>query len=366
MPLADEMLSVQVPAALAGCLTKAAGRKFPKVKAVQLAGLGLRERVDLVRAALLADTEGYSELAALIKQCLPDSAFTGWMIWPVTEAVSVSALADGSAKAFRSALGLQAELTKRLTAEFGIRALLDADLDKALPIVLKWTRDPDEHVRRLASEGTRPLLPWAKRVRAIVERPESTVAILDALHQDESAYVRRSVANHLNDISKADPDLAVEIAARWSAGPATAPTTTATKQLIRHGLRTLIKKGHPPALALLGFTAPAGIRLTGPTLGVDVVKVGETMPFSLTVHNEGAVPANLVIDYVVHHRKANGSQTPKVFKLVTRELAAGEQVTIGRNHSFRLITTRVYHPGAHALEIQINGESFGRAEFELR
>jgi 3-methyladenine DNA glycosylase AlkC len=361
MPFADEMMSTEVPAALAGCLTKAAGRKFAKVKAVKLAGLSLRERVDLVRAALLADTEGYGELEGLIRQCLTDSAFTGWMIWPVTEAVSVSALADGSAKAFRSALGLQAELTKQLTAEFGVRALLDADLEKALPIVLKWTRNPNEHVRRLASEGTRPLLPWAKRVRAIVERPESTVAILDALHQDESAYVRRSVANHLNDISKADPDLAVEIAARWSAGQ-----SGPVKQLVRHGLRTLIKKGHPPALALLGFTAPAGIRLTGPTLGVDVVKVGETMPFSLTVHNEGAAPANLVIDYVVHHRKANGSQTPKVFKLVTREIAAGEQVTIDRNHSFRLITTRVYHPGAHALEIQINGESFGRAEFELK
>jgi 3-methyladenine DNA glycosylase AlkC len=360
MPLADEMLSTEVPAALAGCLTRAAGRKFGKVKGLDLAGLALRERVDLVREALLAETGGYGELEGLIKQCLTDPEFTGWMIWPVTEAVSISALADGSAKAFRSALGLQAELTKQLTAEFGIRALLDADLEKALPIVLKWTKSPNEHVRRLASEGTRPFLPWAKRVRAIAARPESTVDILDALYLDESPYVRRSVANHLNDISKADADLAVEIAARWSADQS-APT----KQLVRHGLRTLIKKGHLGALALLGFTAPAGIRLTGPTLGVDVVKIGDSMPFSVTVHNEGAVPANLVIDYVMHHRKANGSQTPKVFKLVTRELAAGEQFTIDRNHSFRLITTRVYHPGAHALEIQINGASFGRAEFEL-
>ncbi|MBP2325861.1 3-methyladenine DNA glycosylase AlkC [Kibdelosporangium banguiense] len=357
MPFADEMLSTEIPAALAKCLA-GPGRRFAKVKALDLAGLSLRERVDLVREALLAEVTGYPELDQLIREGLAKPEFTGWMIWPVTEAVSVSAVADGSAKAFRSAMALLAELTKRLTAEFGIRALLEADLENALPIVLKWTKNPDEHVRRLASEGTRPFLPWAKRVQAIVARPESTVAILDALHQDESAYVRRSVANHLNDISKADPDLAVRIATRWSADPA-------TRQLVRHGLRTLVKKGHPGALALLGFAPPAGIRLAGPRLGVDVVRIGGELSFSLTVHNEGAGPANLVIDYVMHHRKANGSQTPKVFKLVTRELAAGQQVTIDRNHSFRLITTRVYHPGTHALEIQINGESFGRAEFEL-
>ncbi|CAM4064620.1 DNA alkylation repair protein [Kibdelosporangium persicum] len=356
MPFADEMLGADVVKALAQCLARA-GRTPGKVKGVKLAGLTLRERVDLVRDALLADAGGWPDLEALVRQCLTDPAFTGWMLWPVTEAVSVSALDHGGAKAFTSALGLQASLTTRLTAEFGIRALLDADLDRALPIVLKWTGHPNEHVRRLASEGTRPFLPWARRVKAIVGRPSAAVPILDALYRDESAYVRRSVANHLNDISKADPDLAVEVAARWSAD--------GSPQLIKHGLRTLIKKGYPPALELLGFTRPEGITLTGPALPVDVVRIGDRLAFSFTVHNTGSAPANLVIDYVVHHRKANGTQTPKVFKLVTRKLAGGEQFTVDRAHSFKPITTRVYHPGRHGLEIQINGESFGRKEFDL-
>lgn len=359
MPFADEMLGPDVLKALVKCLA-AAGLEPARVRAVRFAGLPLRERVDLTRDALVADAGTWPELEALVRRCLTDPAFTGWMIWPVTEAVAASALAHGGARAFTSALGLQAGLTTRLTAEFGIRALLDADLDRALPIVLKWTKHPDEHVRRLACEGTRPLLPWARRVRAIIARPDAAVPILDALHLDESAYVRRSVANHLNDISKADPDLAVSVAARWATGAS--PQTT---QLIKHALRTLVKKGHPPALQLLGFARPEGISVTGPSLPVDVVRIGDQLAFSVTVHNTGPMPVNLVVDYVVHHRKANGTQTPKVFKLVTRNLAAGEQFTVDRSHSFRPITTRVYHPGRHGLEIQINGESFGRTEFDL-
>jgi 3-methyladenine DNA glycosylase AlkC len=360
MPFADQMLGPEALKTLIKCVT-AAGVKPTALKAVTYTpDLPLRERVDQTKEALLKDTTDWPTLETLTRTCLNDPAFTGWLIWPVTEAVSTAALTQGGARAFTTALALQAELTTRLTAEFGIRPLLDANLTKALPVIQKWTKNPNEHIRRLASEGTRPFLPWARRVRAIVEAPQRTIPILDALYQDESAYVRRSVANHLNDISKADPDLAVATAARWSA-----TATPETRQLVKHALRTLIKKGHPAALELLGFTRPEGITLTGPALPVDVVRIGDRLAFTFTVHNTGAAPANLVIDYVVHHRKANGAQTPKVFKLATRNLAAGEQLTIDRDHSFKLITTRVYHPGAHALEIQINGESFGRADFEL-
>ncbi|MCU1680326.1 MAG: alkylation repair protein [Amycolatopsis sp.] len=365
MPTADELLNAAAVRGLARCLTAAApGLDLAEVRrsAKSLTGLALRERSDLVRAALLHDLPAeYTGFETIIRAALPQENLRGWMIWPITSAASQLALTDGSTAAFDSAMALLADLTPRLTAEFGIRPLLDADLDRALPIVLSWTTHVDEHVRRLASEGTRPLLPWAKRVRAIVARPASTVPILHALYRDESDYVRRSVANHLNDISRGDPDLAASVAAEWLAGE----PDEQTRQLVRHGLRTLIKKGHPQALALLGFTPAAGLTVDGPTLTADTVPVGQSLEFSCTLTNTGHEAARLAIDYVIHHRKANGSLTPKVFKLTTKTLAPNEAVTLTRAHSFKVITTRVYHPGQHTIELQVNGETYGKVAFDL-
>ena len=363
MPLADQLLNATAVNGLVKVLGGAMpGRRFGTVRrsASQLSELGLRERSDLVRDALLSDLPSdYDELEAVVRTALENPAFTGWMVWPVSEAASARALEAASGAAFDSALALLAALTPRLSSEFGIRPLLDADLDRALPQVLAWTSHPDEHVRRLASEGTRPLLPWAKRVRAIVARPGSTIEILHALRHDESAYVRRSVANHLNDISRGDPDLAAAVAAEWLEGEPDART----RQLVRHGLRTLIKKGHPKALALLGFAPLSGISVDGPRLAAATVAIGDGLSFSGTLSNTGDEPARLAVDYVIHHQKANGTLSPKVFKLTTKTLAPGEELTFTRTHSFKVITTRVYHPGEHTIELQVNGETFGKTTF---
>ncbi|HEX3791736.1 MAG TPA: DNA alkylation repair protein [Pseudonocardiaceae bacterium] len=364
MPTADELLNATAVRGLITCLSTALpGQPLKTVRAAvkEFPGLALRERSDLVRDALLADLPtDFAEFTKVIQQALTQPGFTGWMIWPVTSAVSARAIEDGTKQAFDDALGLLAELTPRLTAEFGIRPLLDADLNRALPIVLTWTKHPDENVRRLASEGTRPLLPWARRVRAILADPRSTVPILDALYQDESAYVRRSVANHLNDLSRADPALVVEVAQRWLAD-----AQPETGQLVRHALRTLVKKGYPTALALLGFHPPTGVSVAGPELTLTTVAVGGELEFSCTVSNGGSEPARLAIDYVIHHQKANGSQAPKVFKLAARTLAPGDTITLTRKHSFKVITTRAYHPGEHLIEVQVNGTTFGRTAFML-
>lgn len=350
MPTAEEMLSVAAVRTLADVLGHA-----PTVATVELDGAAFSERGRLVRDALLADLPAkYPSFERAIRKAMKDPRFTGWMIWPVAEAVAARAVQD----AFDEGLQLVADLTPRLTGEFALRTFLAADLDRTLATALRWTTSPDEHVRRLASEGTRPRLPWAKRVPAIIDDPQSTVPILDALHRDPSEYVRRSVANHLNDISRADPALAVAVATRW--------LTTETLPVVRHALRTLIKAADPGALALLGFSPPAALTVLGPTLADANVRVGDELPFEFTLTNEGNAAVRLAVDYVVHHRKANGTLTPKVFKLTTRTLAAGESVTINRRHSFRPITTRVYHPGEHAVELQVNGRTFGRTSFNLR
>jgi 3-methyladenine DNA glycosylase AlkC len=365
MPFADELLGEPAAQALIAAVAAAApGTPLPALRAAadDLATRSLRERSDLLRDALLRDLPGdYAALARTIrtaKQGAPP--FSGWLIWPVTSAVATKAVEDGGTDAFDDAMALLAELTGRLTAEFAIRTLLDRDLDRALATVLTWTDSPDQDVRRLASEGTRPFLPWAKRVPAILADPRATLPVLDALYRDDSEYVRRSVANHLNDLSRQQPEIVVETAARWLAEP-----DGNTARLVRHGLRTLVKRGDPGALGLLGFTAAATLDVVGPVLSATRIPYGGTVGFTVTITNTASVPARLAIDYIVQHRKANGSQRGKTFKLTTATLAPGERRQLSREHSFREITTRRYYPGAHAIEIQVNGVVSGQSEFTL-
>lgn len=364
MPFADELIGVPVARALAAAIRAAApsaALTALPAAAEALGPLSLRERSDLLRDALLADLPGdYDAFAATIRTAAQGTLpFTGWLIWPVTSAVAVKAIEADTDAAFDDGLRMLAELTPRLTSEFAIRLLLDHDIHRALPIVLGWTGSADPDVRRLASEGTRPFLPWAIRVPAILADPTLTLPVLHALYRDENEVVRRSVANHLNDLSRQQPELVVATTAAWLAAP-----DGNTAQLVRHALRTLVKKGHPQALAQLGFH-PAEVHVTGPVLDTEALEFGGTIGFTVTIRNDGAEPARLAVDYVMHHQKANGSTTGKTFKLAIVSLAPGERVDLRRTHSFRAITTRRYHPGAHALEVQVNGVASGRAEFTL-
>lgn len=364
MPTADELIGDQAVATLISCLRKAEpGSSLAALRRARsaLAPLPLRQRADLLKDAMLADLPGdYDRLDGIVRTALASEAFTGWLIWPVTEAVAAKAIGAGSDAAFDAGLRLLADLTGRLTAEFAIRPMLDHDPARALAAVRGWTGSPDVHVRRLASEGTRPFLPWAKRVRAILAEPAGTVPIIDALYRDESDYVRRSVANHLNDLTRQQPKLALDTAARWLDRP-----DGNTAGLVRHALRTLVKKGDPDALGLIGFEPAAGIVAAAPVLAAAAVAVGGELAFSVSIENTGDTAARLAIDYVVHHVKANGSRTPKVFKLTTRTLAPGERATLSRRHSFKQISTRRYHAGTHALQIQVNGVAGEPAEFDL-
>ncbi|GGF35801.1 DNA alkylation repair protein [Subtercola lobariae] len=415
MPTADELLGPDVLARLIGVLEGVLpGHPFAALRASaeKLPPLALRQRSELLKDALLSDLPGSAaELAATVRVAMTDARFTGWLIWPVTEAVSARALEPPvRPDDFDDALALLAELTPRLTAEFAIRGLLQADLARALPTILSWVQSPDPHVRRLASEGTRAFLPWAKRVAALLENPESTLPIINALYRDESDYVRRSVANHLNDLSRQSPDLAASVAAEWMLAP-----DANTAHVVRHGLRSLVKKGHGATMALFGFSPNHGVAVTGPVLRATEppdpvvldpahldsallgrallgrglldsvplnpvpldpvplnplplveVTIGDELAFSVSLTNPTAQPATLVVDYVVHHRKANGTQTTKVFKLTTTTLGPGQSVTYERRHSFKRITTRTYHPGEHAIEVQVNGVASGRTAFLLR
>lgn len=369
----NELINEAAVDSLQRALTSAVpGQGWPELTTAgeALDGLSLRERADHVSRALLADFRqtadnamaggNYATAALTFRRALQDPGFSGWALWPVTETAVTLALESEDPVHFDDCLTLLAELTPRLTAEFAIRRLLAADLPRSLATIQSWTSHPDEHVRRLASEGTRPYLPWAVRVPAIIDQPEATVPILDALYRDPHEYVRRSVANHLNDLARHAPDLVIATAARWMANP-----DSNTVPVVRHGLRTLIKKGHPKALALQGFV-PADVTVSAPQLDRADVALPSDLGFAFEISNTGAEPARLAVDYVVHYRKANGSRSPKVFKLATVTLVPGETKSFSKRHAFRQMTTRVHHPGKHSLELQVNGIRYHTVDFVLQ
>jgi len=365
MPFADELIGQRTALALLAAIAEAApGSDLTNLRAAatKLDPLSLRERSDLLRDALLDDLPGdYASFAAVIGRAQAGAPmFSGWLIWPVTSAIALKAIRENTDASFDDALTVLAALTPRLTSEFAIRGLLDHNLDRALELIQTWTTSDDEHVRRLASEGTRAFLPWSIRVQALLAQPRATLPIITALYRDPSEYVRRSVANHLNDLSRQQPAIVVETARAWLADP-----DDNTLRLVTHALRTLIKRGDAAALALLGYGALDSVTAVGPTLESSSVPFGGTARFTIAVTNDGTTAAQLAIDYVVHHSRANGSQTSKTFKLTTATLAPGESLVRAREHSFRAITTRRYYPGAHAIELQVNGVIVGRTDFEL-
>jgi len=354
VPLADELLGPSSAVDLARCLKSVApDQKWSAVKgcAKSFDGATLSERNGLVRAALLGELPPtYVSSAKIVRAALKDPEFAGWMLWPVGEALAFKALASTRERDFDDGLKLLAQMTGRFTSEFAIRIFLNADLERSIAAAIVWTSSSDESVRRLASEGTRPRLPWAKSVPALRARPQSALAILDLLYTDESETVRRSVANHLNDISRFDADVAVRTASRWLDHP-----QETTPKLVRHAMRTLIKQAHPGALALMGFSSTDGISVDRPTLENGVVPLGGELVFDGVIVNEGPHRARVVIDYVIHYRKASGQTAPKVFKLSTKTLAPGERVVVHKRHSFKPISTRKHYVGPHAIEIQVNG-----------
>ncbi|MBO9460988.1 DNA alkylation repair protein [Labrenzia sp. R5_0] len=283
-----------------------------------------------------------------------EQGIRGWGMMPLGMVVAASGLED-----FEASFVLLKEMTKRATAEFDVRPFLARDQDQALAIMAPWVKDESVHVRRLVSEGTRPRLPWGMRLQALVADPTPTLPLLEALKDDPEDYVRRSVANHLNDIAKDHPELVADIAKRWLKG-----ADRNREKLVRHACRSLIKQGHTATLEAFGLNPPE-IRVEGPQVLTAEVAYGDAVGFNIELVSTSSKTQDLVIDYLIHFKKANGTLAPKVFKWTKLTLAPGERLTLSRSHAIRPITTRVYYGGTQAVSLRINGQDFGFSEFEL-
>lgn len=280
--------------------------------------------------------------------------------WPIIDYVGVHGL-----KHPEVALQTLRALTKLFSAEFAIRPFLIQHEAHTLRAVQRWAKDPDEHVRRLVSEGTRPLLPWGQKLHRFVDNPEPGLKLLAKLKDDPSEYVRRSVANHLNDISKAHPHRVLDTLEAWLDDAKTSRNRQRREKISRHALRGLEKAGDPRALRLLGFDPDAKVQVSGFKLTQPHLRIGEALSFSFALKSRASGAQRVVVDYAVHYVKKDGSHRRKVFKLKKLDLAARETLSIQKKHAFRDLSTRTHHPGEHVLELQINGKSKRRVAFTL-
>jgi 3-methyladenine DNA glycosylase AlkC len=321
-----------------------------------LDALEMKARAMQVCVALEATLpRSFAAAAEVLRQAMHgDDGLAGWALWPVGEYIARHGQDDPEL-----ALQLLHRLTQRFTAEFALRPFIVRHPALVFATLERWTRDDDEHVRRLVSEGSRPRLPWGIRLAPLVEDPSPTLPLLRALQDDASAYVRRSVANHLNDIAKDHPALLAD----WldeHLPDAPAPR----RALLRHASRTLVKRGDARVLSAWGIGAALRGRATL-TLRPVRATVGESLTLAVTLTSRAASAQRLAIDYAVHHVKADGSTSPKVFKGWTVDLPPRTTLELERRHSLAPVTIRVYRPGRHRVTLQVNGQALAEAAFVL-
>lgn len=296
----------------------------------------------------------YRAALHILRRVMP--RLEGIVAWVVTDYVEVYGLGD-----WEASIAALEEFTARMSAEFAIRPFIVRYPERTMAQMLAWTQHESPDVRRLASEGCRPRLPWGIRLPALQADPSPILPILELLKLDPSESVRRSVANNLNDIAKDNPDVVLDLLRGWQAG-----ASDEVLWITRHALRTLVKQGHPAALALLGYGGAEQIAVHNLAVRPQSIHIGDTITLSFEIESRASKPLNLMIDYTVYHRRADGKLSPKVFKLTKKVIEPGQVLPIEKRHSFARVTTRKYYAGTHAIEPKINGKRFGRAAFVLR
>lgn len=251
-------------------------------------------------------------------------------------------------------------VTRYASAEFAVRPYLRDDFERTLAIMTTWADDSDHHVRRLASEGTRPRLPWSFHLERLIADPAPTRPILEELKGDPEVYVRRSVANHLNDIGKDHPQWMLNLLSGWDLDD---PRLAWTAE---HAARSLIKRGEPQALALFGLASKPAVRIERFQLTPRSLKPDDKVVLQGTLKSDSRKRQRLAVGYAVHYRTASGRPSRKVFKIKQIELAPGASAKIEKAHAFRQLATRRLFPGRHKIEILVNGEALAGGEVTLQ
>jgi len=330
---------------------------FARAAARGLDGLELKARIAHVAEALERHLPGpFAADAPRVARAIAGVGLSMWEAWPAMTWIERCGLDDPDV-----ALDAIATFTGCASGESAVRPYIDRHRELAWTRLHEWAGSGDEHLRRLASEGTRPRLPWAAQVRSLLEDPAPGLALIERLREDSSEYVRRSVANHLNDVARDHPSAALAAAERWrlAGGPH-------VDGILRRGLRGLVKKGEPRALALIGVSAHTPLEVSELALATPVVAIGDSLVFGVAVESRARAPARVALDYAIAYVGARGTvKAPKVFKGGVRELAPGAVWRFERSHPMRHVSIRRLNPGEHRLDVKVNGRVRASATFEL-
>ncbi len=305
--------------------------------------------------------EHYPLAAKTLQQSLPaalpdcESVTDGWLQWPVGQFV-----ADHGLPHFDESMQLMVDLTQRFSSEYAVRPFVQQRADETFDFLYSQLSSQSPHIRRWCSEGCRTRLPWGAKLTELITDPSPVIPILDALKDDPELYVRKSVANNINDLSKDHPAMVIELCRSWSKS-----SNPDRDWVIKQGLRTLIKDGDKQALKLIGYSKPSGVDAKL-KLSKKKIAIGEALTIQATLHNSSHKKQQLLVDYIVHYQaKNNAAVRQKVFKWKTIELKAGEKLQADKKHAMKRTSVRALYPGKHKVELQLNGEIVARQAFEL-
>lgn len=249
-------------------------------------------------------------------------------------------------------------VTQFISCEFAVRPFILKYGNRMIDQMVRWSKHENYKVRRFSSEGSRPRLPWAMAIPALKKDPSPLLPLLENLKNDPSEFVRRSVANNLNDIAKDHPDIVLSIAKKWRGG------SKETDAIIKHGSRTLLKQGHAEILEVYGLDGK-NFSVTNLEITTPQVTIGDSLEFSFTINNANDSRRMVRLEYGIYYMKSKGHLARKVFKISEKEYKAGVKINVSRKQSFKLITTRTFYPGLHQLSIIVNGDEKVIDNFEI-
>jgi len=346
--------------------------KFKKQVMKDLENLELKERSQLIADCLyIYLPKDYKKSVAIILKSLADEknkdniewdrlddpGILGMATWPLNDYIQTYGLDD-----YKTSMHAMKELTKRFSSEFTIRPFIERYDQRVYDDLAKLIKHKNTHVRRWISEGTRPNLPWGMKCSKIHSNLERNIPLLEALYDDPKEYVRRSVANHLNDISKLDKKIMLKSCKKFLKES----NTKETQWLVKHANRGLLKKGDKDALVLNGYVKIPKVTVSKFKLSKKKITEGDSFDFSFNLKSESKTKQKLILEYIIHYPKKNGKLSPKAFRLKDFVFEKNGDILIQKTLKFIKVSTRVHYPGLHMLEIQVNGEVLASSNFTLK
>jgi len=251
------------------------------------------------------------------------------------------------------------KLTQFTSCEFSVRPFIIKYPEEMMKLMLAWSKHKHWGVRRLSSEGCRPRLPWAMALPNLKQNPAPIIPILENLKNDISRFVRLSVANNLNDIAKDNPKTVIDLVKKWQG------QSKDIDWIIKHGCRTLLKQGDAEAMEIFGFNASKDISIKDFNITLSKVEIGKSLEFGFKIINNSSDKVKIRLEYAIYYQKANGTLSKKVCRISEKEYAGNSVTHITRKHPFRVVTTRVLHPGLHQVSVIINGQEFEKHDIYL-